>query len=228
MIKKVIKIVVILFLIAVLAVIGLISYWEIASQIPLSTYEDKVTKIINKEYADYEIESLELEYVDWSSTITNAEEGDIPTKATVVIKNDVEERVLHFEKEFFMWKITSSEPISGVNVPNGIYYIEENYCNAGKLVDIEECIKNSWILPNHEGKTYSKVGEGEDWYYSYKVCENIYKTMDGYVYVFNRDIEDWERAEESYADMEYYSNYERIKKDYAMELIEKYSSYREN
>ena len=59
------------------------------------------------------------------------------------------------------------------------------------------------------------------------LCENIYKTMDGYVYVFNKEISDWEKSEESYADMEYYGNYDRIEKSYAAELLKKYSGYEE-
>lgn len=226
MLKKLLKIIGILFLLLFLMVLIVIVYYDVTSKIPLQVERDKICEIINKEYESYEVESLELEYVDWSSTVQTAEEGDRPTEATVIIKNDEEQRELHFDKNLFTWKITSSEPLYGKNVPNGVYYIEVDWHNVGKLVDIEECMKNNWVMP-YDGKMYSKVGDDEDWYYSYKVCENIYKTMDGYVYVFNKEISDWEKSENTYAHMEYYGNYDRIEKDYAAELLKQYSSYEE-
>ena len=39
----------------------------------LKTAEERITKILNKEYPDYEIKSIVLEYVDWSSTIREAD-----------------------------------------------------------------------------------------------------------------------------------------------------------
>lgn len=226
MLKKIIKVVVIAFVLLFLVCLMFVAYYEISSKIPLQVHRDKISKIINKKYGSYEIESLELEYVDWSSTVREAEEGDRPTSATVLIKNNEEQRKLHFEKEFFGWKMTYSDPLYGKNVPNGIYYIDVDWHNVGKLIDIEECMRNNWVMP-YDGEMYSKVGDDEDWYYSYKVCENIYKTMDGYVYVFNKEISDWEKSEESYADMEYYGNYDRIEKSYAAELLKKYSGYEE-
>lgn len=226
MLKKLIKVVGIAVLLLFLVILMFIAYYEITSKIPLQVHRDKINKIINKKYESYEVESLELEYVDWSSTVREAEEGDRPTSATVLIRNNEEQRKLHFEKKFLGWKMTFSEPLYGKNVPNGIYYIDVDWHNVGKLVDIEECIKNNWIMP-YNGDLYSKVGDDEDWYYSYKVCENIYKTMDGYIYVFNKENSNWEKTEKFYADMEYYSNYDVIDKSYAQELLKKYSNYEE-
>ena len=226
MFKKIIKVVGIGFLLVFLVILMFIAYYEISSKIPLQVHRDKIIGIINKKYDSYEIESLELEYVDWSSTVREAEDGDIPTRATVFIKNDEEERMLYFETDFLVWKMKSSEPLYGKNVPNGIYYIDIDWHNVGKLVDIEECIKNNWVMP-YDGELYSKVGDDENWYYSYQVCENIYKTMDGYVYIFDKENSNWARAEETYADMEFYGNYDRIDKSYAQELLKKYSNYEE-
>lgn len=228
MIKKIVKAMLIMFLLLFLMYLMFITYLDVASEIPLQVNRDKIINIIDRKYDSYEIESLELEYVDWSSTVSTAEEGDIPTRATVVIKNEEEERELHFEKNIFGWRITDSNPLFGKNVPNGIYYIDVDYANVGKLVDIEEEMKNCWVIPDKDGTLYTKVGDDEDWYYSFKVYEDIYKTMDGYVYVFNRENVEWEKSEETYADMEYYSNYDRIEKSEAVDILEKYSSYKEN
>lgn len=194
----------------------------------LSQDRESVTNIINKEYSSYEIKDLQLEYVDFYSTIRTADENHSATRATAIIENEEEQITLHFKKNYFnIWSISSSEPNYGSNVSDEVYFVYMYYHSVGKKVDIDEHIKNYWVVPDEDGNLYNKLGSDENWYYSFKECKEIYKTKDGYVYVFNKEISDWEKSTETYADLCYYGNYEQVTKEYAIEIIEKYSSYRE-
>ena len=200
----------------------------ISSNTSLSEDYEAIIKIINKKYYSYEVKDLQLEYVDFFSTVSIADEDHRATRATAIIENEDEQITLHFKKNYFnIWHISDSEPNYGPNIPNGIYFINVDYNNVGKAVDIDNLIKNCWVIPDENGNLYTKHGDDKDWYYSFKECKNIYKTENGYVYVFNKKISNWEKATITYADLCYYSNYEKITKEYAIEIIEKFSSYRE-
>ena len=222
--RKVIMIsILILFVIIALILISLNS-----SNTSLSEVRESVTKIINKEYSSYEIKDLQLEYVDWYSTVRTADEYHSATRATAIIENEEEQITLHFKKNFFnIWSISSAEPNYGSSVPNDVYFVHMNYVSVGNKVDIDEHIKKYWVIPDGNENLYNKIGNDENWYYSFKECKEIYKTKDGYVYVFNKKISDWEKSTKTYADLCYYSNYTNVTKEYAIEIIEKYSSYRE-
>ena len=60
------------------------------------------------------------------------------------------------------------------------------------------------------GKYYTKEGTGENWYYSFKYCKNLYKTEDGKIYIFNKQKINWEVSDETYSNLMYYSNYKKI------------------
>ncbi len=200
----------------------------IPSNTSLSEDREAITNIVNKKYHSYEVKDLQLEYVDWYSSVRIADEDNSATRATAIIENEEEQITLYFEKNHFNgWRISRSEPNYGPNVPNGVYFVEMNYVSVGQKVDIDEHIKDYWVIPDENGNLYEKTGDATNWNYSFKECKNIYKTKDGYVYVFNKEISDWEESTKTYADLRYYGNYENVTKEYAIEIIEKISSYRE-
>jgi len=193
---------------------------------------EAIEGVIKKEYKGYEINGINLSYVDFYSTVTEADENHPATRATAVVKNGEEAITVRFEKVFNLfgspWVIVSSIPEYGPNVQNDVYFIEMDYRSVGKAVDIEEYISadGRWVIPDEDGNLYTKHGE-PDWYYSVGLCRNIYKTKDGDVYVFDKDISDWKKADKRYSDLVYLGNYREITKEYALSIIEKYSSYRE-
>lgn len=200
----------------------------ISSNTSLSEEREAIINIINKEYYSYEIKDIQLEYIDFYSTVRSADEYHNATSATAIIENEEEQIILHFKKTFNIWSIKSSYPNYGSNIPNEVYFVNMEYNNIGKAVDIDEYIKGCWVIPDENGNLYTKVGDTTNWYYSFRECKNIYKTKDGYVYVFDKGNSDWERSTVTYADLCYYSNYENVTKEYAIEIIEKFSFYREN
>lgn len=190
-----------------------------------------ITNIINKEYPSYEIKDLKLEYVDFFGTIEIADREHSAEMATAIIENEKELITLYFRKDYFnifnIWYISSLKTNYASSVPKEVYFIDEQYTIVGKAVDIDEHIKGWWVIPGEDGNLYTKRGNDTNWYYSFKECTNIYKTKDGYVYVFNKKISDWEKATETYDDFCCYGNHKKVTKEYAIEIIEKYSSYRE-
>ena len=206
----------------------MISFYFIFS---IGNDRDKITKIINKKYNLYEIKDISLEYIDWSSTVSDAEaKGHKATQATVIIANEEEQMTIRLKKTFNLWFITNANYDYGNNVANDIYFVEETWSNLGKAIDIENHIKlnNLWIIPDKDGNLYTKSGNGDNWYYSYKYYKNIYKTQNGYVYVFDKENSDWKKSDEKYSDMLYYSNYTKIDKEEAVAILKKYSSYVDN
>lgn len=197
------------------------------AKITLIKDKETIKSIINKKYPMYEIKDLELNYVDLFSTVTDADENHKATVATVIIENESEQITIYFRKGIFNWTISSAQPNYGPNVPNNIYFVEITYQNVGKLVDIENHIKKYWVIPDNKGNYYKKSENDKDWYYSFKHCKNIYKTENGVVYVFNKEESNWELANETYSDLCHYSNYEKVDMKYAIEIIEKYTSYKE-
>ena len=197
----------------------------------LGSDKDRITKIINKKYASYEIKEIKLEYVDWSSTISDAEQDNHKaTQATVIIANEDEQMTIKFKKRFNMWLITNSYYDYGENLANDIYYVEIDYSYVGKSVDFDEYIESYdvWVIPDKEGRLYKKSGSGDGWYYSYMYYKDIYKTQDGFVYVFNKRSSSWEKSDKNYSDLQHYGNYTKIDKEEAIEILKKYSSYTDN
>lgn len=191
---------------------------------------DKITKIINKKYNLYEIKNIKLEYIDWSSTVSDAEKkGHNPTQATVIIANEEEQMTIRLKKIFNLWFITNANYDYGNNVPNDIYFVEESSGSVGGAIDFEEYTKlnNLWIIPDKDGNMYTKSSDDGFWY-SYRYYKNLYKTQNGYVYMFDKEISDWKKSNEKYSNMLYYSNYKKIDKEEAMAILKIYNSYIDN
>ena len=192
--------------------------------------EQNVAQVVKKEYPSYEVKSVRLTYTDFFSTVVEADKDHVATSATATAENDTERITIHLMKDSFIlfsvWRIESANPDSGPNIPDDVYFIEMNYRSIGKAVNIDEHIKGLWIIPYEDGSLYKKAGVS-DWYYSIKVCDNIYKTSGGKIYVFNKQTSDWEESNETYSRLNYYGNYQKISKEEALDIIEKYSDYRE-
>lgn len=229
--KKISKKLLVISLIIISTLIALLVVKEIIEPPKVSLVKDRnrIEKIINKKYDSYTIVDLELNYVDLFSSVREANNYNRATEATVIIANDNEQRTLHLDKNFFMWIIDSDQPDYGSNLPNDVYFVEMMYQSIGKAVNIEEHIKDMkyWVIPDEEGNYYKKSGNDENWYYSIKHCSNIYKTQNGVVYSFNKEISEWEISTVTYSELCYYSNYDKVDKKYAMNIIQTYSSYKD-
>lgn len=187
--------------------------------------EKTIKKIIDKKYPLHQIKDMELEYIDWFSCVRNADKDNKATMATVIIRNESEQRTINFQKKYFIWTISSNLPDYGPNIPNGLYLVEKEHKVVGNAVDdIDDHMKKYWVIPDDNGNYYSKVGNDENWYYSFWHCKNIYKTKDGIIYIFNKEKASWEVATQIYSEI---YNYEKVDMKYAMEIIEKYTSYKE-
>ncbi len=188
-----------------------------------------IENIVKKKYPTYQIVDIKLEYVDWSSTVSEADHFNKATKAEVVIKNSGEQRTIRLLKRFFTWYISSDNPDYGYNVPNGEYYIEENYASIGKAVDMEEYVQKGyrWIIPDENGNLYRKVGEDSSWYYSIHYYVHILKTYNGRVYEFDQKLLEWKESDRSYSELKYYYNYRKANKDEVVKILKKYASYDE-
>ena len=186
---------------------------------PTEKSRERIMRIIRKKYPSYQIISLTPEYADWSSTIKTADDEHKATRATAVIKNEEEQRTLRFGLRFRIWRMTRDAPDGGRNVPDDVYFMEDNRAAAGKRIDIEESVRNSWVIPDEKGRAYKKSGSGDNWYYSYHYIKNIYRTQNGSIYVLNKDTFGWELTEKTYSELDYYGNYTKISKHTAEELI---------
>ena len=184
----------------------------------------RISAVINRKYPSYQIVTLTPEYTDWSSSVREADDYHKPESATVVIKNKEEQRTIHFYKHFGIWRILKDAPDYGNNVPDDVYFMEASISHIGKKSNIDEEIKGLWIIPNENGELYQKEG-GEDWYYSYRLIHQIYKTENGSVYMLNKENFEWEPTDLAYSYLDYYGNYTRISKDEAENII---STYRNN
>ena len=197
------------------------------ADITLINDEKDIRQIIMEKYPTYEIIYVDLSYSDWSSSLRDADRKHKATSAMVKIENELERRTIHLNKYFYKWKIWSDEPDYGPNVPDDIYFLEITYNNFGKAVEFDSN-KTDWIIPDEFGNYYQKIGKGEDWYYSYRYCENIYKTNKNIIYIFNKEKANWEETNISYSTLSFLSNFTKVEKEYAIEIIEKNSTYREN
>lgn len=185
------------------------------------TSKKRIIRIIKRKYPAYQIVSLRMQYADWSSTIKEAKDGHRATSAKAVIRNDEEQRTLHFSSSFRIWRTIHDAPDSGKNVPDGVYYMAEHYGAVGKKIDIDEYIKDLWIIPDKNGKSYHK-SDGENWYYSIHYITNLYRTENGSVYMLNPETFEWELTEKTYSEIDYYGNYTRISKTEAEQIIRKH------
>lgn len=182
----------------------------------------RVENIIRRDYPSYHIDSLEMQYVDFFSSVREADYDDKPTLATVVISNRDEQRTIHFEKELFLWCIEKNAPDYGPNVPEDEYFIDINWNHVGIMIDIDECVKDEWVIPNENGELYYEDGISYT-YYTYQYIRDIFRTQNGRIYAINKKTLEWEPSEITYSYLDYFSNYRRISKEEAEEIISAHS-----
>ena len=129
------------------------------------TSRKRVTRMIQRKYPGYQIVSLTMQYADWSSTIRKANEENRATSAEAVIRNHEEQRTLHFRSHLRIWRITHDTPDSGKNIPDEAYFMHDNWGAVGQKLDIDESIRQAWVIPDENGNLYHK-SSGKNWYYS--------------------------------------------------------------
>lgn len=182
----------------------------------------RVTAILRGKYPGYEIVSLDMEYVDFFSTVREADDDDKATMATAVIRNDDEQRTLHFDRLIVIWTVTHNAPDYGPNGPDDEYFISYGTAHDGILTDIEETVRDPWIVPDENGQLYHEDGISYT-YYTYKYIEGICRTQGGRVYELNKDTLEWELSEKTYSWLDYFSNYTRITKEEGEKIIEEHT-----
>lgn len=212
---------------AVMLMIALVSKSSIYS---INDEKEIIRSIINEKYSSYEIVDIKLTYTNFFSTVTEADEEHSATDAVVIIAKNDEQKTIRLGKSSSLfgpgWIIKSDYPDYGSGVPDDVYFVEIEYDSVGKAVDIDKYVNEHWILPDKDGNLYTKSGT-RDWYYSLKECKNIYKTKNGQVYSFDKEKSDWTDSSVLYSDLNYYGNYDKVAKEYAISIIEQFSSYRE-
>lgn len=157
----------------------------------------KIEQVVYKQYSGYEIVKTEYYYSDWSSTLREADNDHESTFAYVSVRNEEEKVEIQLHKNALgIWSIIDAKPAQGSDG----YYAEISYCNVGNRIDIDEQIKNLWIIPDENGEPYSITG-GEVWYYSYKECRKIYRIENNTIYLYNRETSKWDVINESFEDI---------------------------
>lgn len=184
---------------------------------PVNTFAIK--SILNAKYSSYSVDSLKLQYIDWSSSVREVDEmyDGNPTMAEVVIHNNDEQRTIHFKKILCIWCIDTDLPDYGPNIGDGEYYAEINSENISSNYDVDTEIQNRWYLPYSDGTLYKKA-ERSDYYY-YQGIKNMYRTNSGKVQKLNKDKLEWVDDDTLYSDLTYYSNYVMISEDDAKSVI---------
>lgn len=184
-----------------------------------------IKKIVNDKYPGYEIESLVLKYNDWSSSVQRLDDFSYKwhyaTSADVIVKNDVEERTILLKGQSSNWRITSDYPDSGLNIPDGEYYVHMGGFSESNNPDIDRMLSYYWVVPNKNGELYVQDGKTV----TIQFVEELFKTKDGKVYVFNRDINDWELSTVKYSELNYITYYSKTTAESAKQLLQKYASY---
>ena len=209
---------IIVFTILLIAIVVL----YILSDKSLSKDRARVEKVINSKYSSYKIKDIKLEYVDWSATIKEADENNRATMSTVIVENEQEQETIHLERTFNIWYIKSAYPNYGPNVPNGEYFAKVEYTKVGIETNIDEYIKDYWVVKNSNGDLYTKEEYDKIKYYSFKEYKKIYKTKNGKVYETDKERLKWEESTVTYNDLCYYDSYNYLKKEEAKEILEKY------
>ncbi|MBQ6285546.1 MAG: hypothetical protein IJK67_04480 [Bacilli bacterium] len=232
--KKVFKILTIsggvIVAICISLAVGLYVLWWISENPSIHNMESatkRITKLVNKKYPSYEI--LEMEIVSDDGFYGNDSPVDRfhdANEATVTIKNDVEGLTLNISRNLFRWKIDRALIDYGPNVPNDVYYVRTETKNINDVGNIDEYLKKYLVIPDYNGNYYIVTDTQKHRKYSFRRCRAIYKTMDGYVYIFNEDSLEWEKSTMSYGFLDYVDNYTKIEKKVILDAIDKYISYK--
>lgn len=184
----------------------------------------KIERVIKRKYPEYKINDIKMQYTDWSSSVKEAGACRKATLAVAEIANDEEQRTLHFELLFGIWRITHDAPDSGRNVPEDEYFSEVKAQTIDIGSDIDRIIENVWIIPEKNGDLYCKI-DGKYQCYSYRYLENMYMTKNENVYELNKKTFQWELSELTYSSLDYLGNYERISKAEAEEFINRFKEH---
>ena len=96
--KKVLQI--LLLIITIISLALIIKSAIEPANIALIKDKNRIENIINKKYSSYIIKNLELNYVDWSSTVTSADENHKATEAKVILQNESEQITIYLKKVF--------------------------------------------------------------------------------------------------------------------------------
>ena len=216
--------------ICIFLAIGLYVLWCISENPYIHNMENatkRITKLVNKKYPSYEI--IEMEIVSDDGVYGNDSPVDrfhAANEATVIIKNDVEELTLDISRSLFRWKIDHALIDYGPNVPNDVYYVRKETENINDVGNIDEYLKKYLVIPDYNGNYYTITDTQRQRKYSFIRCRSIYKTMDGYVYIFNEDSLEWEKSTMPYGFLDYVDNYTKIEKKVILDAIDKYISYK--
>lgn len=142
--------------------------------------EKYITKLINKKYREYSIDSLELQYVDFFSSVRAANDNYFPHRATeaeVFISNSDEKIKLKFYKKLLVFWSYDALPIEGPKVDDNYYLYSSGAYNC-KFADIEQS--------KYENMDYSGL------------CILLYKTENGIGYKYDLQTSSWEKTNKDY------------------------------
>lgn len=176
----------------------------------------KITARLKRKYPSCQIVSLIPEYTDWSSTVREADDSHRATSASAVIRNGEEQRTILLNKCFCFWRIRHDLPDFGPNVPEGLYFISDQYGTVGKRINITAYIRNMWIIPDETGAPYKITGG--DYFIHY--ISNIYKTEGGRLLRLNPQTFCWEEAGKPYSELILYGTCTKASRAEIEEIIE--------
>jgi len=116
-------------------------------------YDTKIIqKMIKMKYSNYQIDSIELEYSDFFSTMQKVNNDHRASHASVYISNADEELCIELWRKHNFWKFGEEIIINGTRMPNE-YWVRFNNGYANKE-NIEERLNGQWIIPNADGNLY--------------------------------------------------------------------------
>ena len=220
--RKTVKIIIAVCILIVIAIIGV----KIVLHPSISMEQKRVRELIKKRYPDCEIVECKLEYVDWSSTISEVSENDTfynrPTLAEATILVDGAKYDINMSRGLFSWHIGSNYSQDGVEVEDIEYYCVIMYSNIGQAADMEDWCKRNWTLPLDDGSLYRVVDDTQDGgiiYYSVKTCDALYMVENKSIKKMGLRDNDWTESDTTYSDLKKYGNYTKITEEECMEIL---------
>ena len=171
--------------------------------------EKYITKLINKKYPEYSIDSLELQYVDFFSSVRAANDNYFPHRATeaeVFISNRDEKIKLNFYKKLLVFWAYVALPIEGPKVDDNYYLYSSGAYNC-KIADIEQS--------KYENMDYSGL------------CILLYKTENGIGYEYDLQTSSWEKTYKDYNYLTSTIGYSVITEEKAKSIINYFESIKD-
>ena len=192
----------------------------------------KITELIKKEYPSYEIDIIKLQYINFFSTVEDIDDNmysnELPELANVYIKKNENKIRIYLIKEHMKWSIRDAFPISGPIVPDSYFVVPKSIIITDK-VDISKYIRDNkyWIIKNKDGQYFRKECKKNDCKVYIDYYEQIFKCENAIVYKFEKNNKVWEKTDFLYFDLKHYDNFKEIDKKKAVEILDKYASYKE-